>query len=92
MKKIVSGLIVVGLLSVAGGVNAHEHYIETPNGKHIIISEEPEHVHEDHHPIHYKLHIGPSSENRAIKVAAAFLNEDGQYVDADGNLLNVVNR
>jgi hypothetical protein len=36
--------------------------------------------------------MGPSKEKRAIKVAAAFVNEDGDYVNGDGNLLNVVNR
>ncbi|WP_368505017.1 hypothetical protein AB3N04_05045 [Alkalihalophilus sp. As8PL] len=58
----------------------------------MIISEEPQHVHDNHHPIHNQLHMGPSKEKRAIKVAAAFVNEDGDYVDGDGNLLNVVNR
>lgn len=78
---------------LVGGVSAHEHYIETPNGIHVIISEEPEHVHEAHHPIHNQLHIGPSQENRVIKVAAAFLVE-GEYYDnedEDGEPLNVIN-
>ncbi|WP_054637425.1 hypothetical protein [Thalassobacillus sp. C254] len=77
---IVIATVAVGV-SFASSASAHQHYIETPNGKQVLIREEPPHVHENHHHIHERLHTGPAEEHRAISVNVVNPDGEGGYVD-----------
>jgi hypothetical protein len=45
-KLLTIGATLALSLAFAGGASAHVHYITTPNEKHVIIPQEPDHVHD----------------------------------------------
>ncbi|WP_100401094.1 hypothetical protein [Bacillus sp. FJAT-44742] len=84
IKKAAIVIVTVAVgVSFASSTSAHQHYIETPNGKQVLIPEEPTHVHENHHPIHERLHTGPAGEHRAISVNVVKPDGEGGYVDRE---------
>lgn len=91
-KMFIIGAALGLTLAYAGGASAHQHYIETPTGNHVLLPQEPTQVHEGVHPLHNNLHMGPANEERAISIGVAISDgEDGLMDRTTKEAVNPIN-